>query len=229
MTCTHCGNNIPNGNANFCNRCGQPLEPAAPAASRKSTGGGRGFSPRISDPAFARYLKASGTWSLLFASLLAVAAVTGFFLYGHLSDEMDNPQALFIGMGIGGMFLAIALLQIAGRKRTRTWDGIVVDKRVEHKRKKVGDGSSGYRMEPYVLYTVLLKEDGGKRHEIRTEDDDTVYNYYQVGDRVRHHKGLNSYEKYDKSGDSIIFCNACASLNDIRDEYCFRCKCPLLK
>jgi len=65
--------------------------------------------------------------------------------------------------------------------------------------------------------------------ELTAEDDDTVYNYYQTGDRVRHHGGLNSFEKYDKSQDDIVFCNACASLNDINDEYCFRCNCPLLK
>ena len=49
------------------------------------------------------------------------------------------------------------------------------------------------------------------------EDDDTVFNYYQIGDKVRHHGGLNSIEKYDKSGDEIIFCNACTYLNDIKD------------
>ena len=61
------------------------------------------------------------------------------------------------------------------------------------------------------------------------EDDRTVFDYFQVGDRVRHHAGLNSYEKYDKSHDSIIFCNACATLCQISDDVCWRCKCPLLK
>ncbi|MDW7669506.1 MAG: hypothetical protein SCJ93_11835 [Bacillota bacterium] len=46
------------------------------------------------------------------------------------------------------------------------------------------------------------------------------YNYYQTGDKVRHHAELNTLEKYDKSKDKIIFCNACAYLNDIEDEYC---------
>ena len=40
---------------------------------------------------------------------------------------------------------------------------------------------------------------------------------------------IEAYEKNKKSNDSIIFCNACSSLNDIEAEYCFRCKCPLLK
>ena len=69
----------------------------------------------------------------------------------------------------------------------------------------------------------------GKKYDITVDADDTRYNYYKIGDRVRHHKGLNTYEKQNKTGDTIIFCNACASLNDIKEDYCFRCKCPLLK
>ena len=68
-----------------------------------------------------------------------------------------------------------------------------------------------------------------KKHRLTAEDDRTVFDYFQVGDHVRHHAGLNSYEKYDKSQDSIIFCNACATLCQISDDVCFRCKCPLLK
>ena len=56
-----------------------------------------------------------------------------------------------------------------------------------------------------------------------------LYNYFAIGDRVRHHAGLNSYEKYDKTGDAFIPCNACGTLCDMSDEICFRCKCPLLK
>ena len=52
---------------------------------------------------------------------------------------------------------------------------------------------------------------------------------YQIGDRVRYHGGINSYEKYDKTGDKIIPCNACGTLCDIHEDYCYRCKCPLLK
>ena len=141
---------------------------------------------------------------------------------------IDNPEALLIGLGIGGMFLLIALFQTIGRSRSKTWDGVVVDKKIEKKRRQKGSGNDRYWVN-YTLYTVVIKTDRGQFHEVRVEDDDTVYNYYQIGDRVRHHKGLNSLEKYDKSGDSIIFCNACASLNDIADDSCFRCHCPLLK
>ena len=187
-----------------------------------------GFSSKINDPAFAKYLKNTNRWSAIFSIIIAAAAVIGFYIYGETSSEMENPQALYMGLGIGGMFLLIALFTIIGRKKSTTWDGTVVDKKIEKKRRSQSSGDDHY-WENYTLFTVFLRSDSGKKHKISVENDDTLYNYYQVGDRVRHHKGLNSYEKYDKSRDSIIFCNACASLNDIRDDYCFRCKCPLLK
>lgn len=76
---------------------------------------------------------------------------------------------------------------------------------------------SGYRQRP------------GKKHVIKTRDNDTLYNYYSIGDRVRHHAGLKCYEKHDKTGDKFIPCAACATFCDISGDRCFRCKCPLLK
>jgi len=90
-------------------------------------------------------------------------------------------------------------------------------------------GNNDYYWEDYEQFTVFIRSENGKIHTITAENDDTLYNYYQIGDKVTHHAGLNSFEKYDKSQDMIIFCNACATLNDIRDDYCYRCECPLLK
>ena len=194
-------------------------------------GGRAGFSTRIHDPAFAKYLKNSNRWSGMFSGILAIAAVVGFYIYGETSSEMSNPQALYIGFGIGGMFIFVALIQMIGRKTSKTWDGTVIDKTIKKKRRRKSTGSeeSDYDWVDYVEYKVIIKSEEGKKHEITAEDDDTLYNYYKVGDRVRHHGGLNSYEKYDKSNDSIIFCAACATLNQIEDDKCHRCKCPLLK
>lgn len=190
-----------------------------------------GYSERIKDPAFARYLKNTNRWSSVFSLILGLAAVIGFFIYGETSSEMDNPQALFIGLGIGGMFVLIALYSIIARKRSKTWDGLVVDKTIieKNRRQSTGSGENDYYIKYYKEYVVTIRDDKGKNHHITAEDDYTQYNYYQIGDKVRHHAGLNSYEKYDKRQDSIIFCNACATLCDIEEDVCPRCKCPLLK
>jgi hypothetical protein len=226
MVCKNCGLGLQE-NAKFCTACGATVtEPENALGARN---GRIGYSKKITDPDFAKYIKKANSWSAIFSVILAAAAVIGFYIYGESGAEMDNPQALYIGLGIGGMFILIALFSVIGRKRSRTWDGIVVDKQVKVKRRKRYTADDRYHMEEYTEYTVSVRQDNGKMHSMSAEDDDTVFNYWQVGDRLRRHGGLNSYEKYDKSQDSIIFCSACATLCDINDEYCGRCKCPLLK
>ena len=222
MHCINCGS-INSKDAEFCGVCGQMLKQAGDNRERV------GYSNKINSPEFARYVKSTYRWSGIFAVLFAVTAIVGFYIYGNTSRDMNNPQALYIGIAVGGMFLLIALFQIVGRKRSRTWDGCVIDKEIKLKTRRERHGNDEYHMHCYTEYTVVIREDGGRTHDISAEDDDTVYNYYHIGDKVRHHASLNSYEKYDKSKDKIIFCNACATLCDINDDICSRCKCPLLK
>ena len=95
-----------------------------------------GFSRKINDPAFQNYIKRTNQWSVIFSAVLAVIAVIGFTIYGANSTEMENPQAFFIGLGIGAMFLIIAVFQVIGRKKGSTWDGFVVDKYIKQKKTK---------------------------------------------------------------------------------------------
>ncbi|AHM56334.1 hypothetical protein EAL2_c10360 [Peptoclostridium acidaminophilum DSM 3953] len=243
MFCTNCGSKLEPDSV-FCSSCGEKVvgietgeerqshaESAAIASSKpkKASNNLVGFSPRISDPAFKKYLKNSNRWSLYFSLGIALIAVVGFYIAGEKGiDGMSNPESLYIGFGIGGMFVTIALFQIMGRKRSKTWDGKVIDKTVKNKAKEVKSGSSSY-IKRYTEFTVFVRSDSGKKYVISVDDDDTLYNYFNVGDRLRHHGGLNSYEKYDKTGDDIIFCAACATLCDIKEDTCYRCKCPLLK
>jgi hypothetical protein len=187
------------------------------------------YSERINDPAFAQYVKNTHRWTWIFSIAIALIAVIGFFIYGQTSAEMDNPQALYIGFGIGGMFLVIALFRSIGYRRGKTWDGVVTGKDIQDKRVKKYTSDENYYWDVYEVYNVFVRDEQGNTHTIRTERDDTVYNYYKIGDKVRYHGSLHTYEKYDKSQDTIIFCNACSTLHDIQDDVCARCKCPLLK
>ncbi len=235
MICSNCGAKAL-GNINFCTECGTSLvlvtddKVNTPGRTEPAEGSGSliGYSERINDPAFARYQRNTTIWAFAFSTILALVVIISFYIYGERSYEMDNPEALFIGMGIGGMFLAIALLTTISRASGSTYDAVLIDKKIEKKRRRQQSGDD-YYMEKYTLYTLTFKTDQGKIKTMTAEDDDTKYNYYKIGDKVRHHQGLNSWEKYDKSGDSIIFCNACGDINDINDDKCHRCYCPLLK
>lgn len=238
MFCYKCGCKSEE-NQKFCSECGTSLvetpspskpptpQPQVPPPVSEPTLR-EGYSPLINDPAFGTYRRNSMKWASRFAVVVAIIAIVGFFIYGETSSDMDNPEAFFVGLAIGGMFLIIALVQRIKGRASRTWDGQVVDKKTKKKQQKVNFGDE-YRMEQYVLYTVVIKEQNGKKHKIQTRNDQTTYDYYRIGDQVRHHKGLNTYEKYDKSRDHIIFCNACGTVNNIEENLCSVCHCPLLK
>lgn len=227
MFCQFCGAVISEDDR-FCNSCGKAKQNNGNINENQSMRNMIGFSSRINDPKFKKYIKDSNSWSAIFTIILAVIAVVGFTIAGefHL-DNLDNPESMYIGFGVGSMFIVIALFQIIGRKRSFTWDGTVVDKTIKEKTSRSSDEDNTY--EEYLLYEVIIRSEDGKKHIISAKDDDTLYNYYKIGDKIRHHGGINSYEKYDKSQDSIIFCSACGTLCDINDDQCFRCKCPLLK
>ena len=72
----------------------------------------------------------------IFSFDLALIAIIGFFIYGETSCEMDNTGALYIGLGIGTMFILIALIQNRSRKKSKTWDGVGVDKKIEKKKRR---------------------------------------------------------------------------------------------
>lgn len=223
MYCTVCGEQI-SDDSKFCPSCGEKVTEQKGGNSKLV-----GYSDKIKDPAFEKFLKSTYTYGWIFSFVLALIAVGGFYVAGDQGwDSLENPESLYIGMGIGGMFILIAFFKNLSQKASKTWDGRVVNKTVEQKIKKVRYGDT-YQKKPYVEYKIMIQADSGKVHTLRHEDDQTVYNYYQIGDEVRHHKGLNTFEKKDKTKDTIIFCNACASLCDIKDDYCHRCKCPLLK
>ncbi len=184
------------------------------------------YSSKINDQAFDRYRQNTKNWRFGFSLIIAAIAVLGFYAYGALSSEMNNPEALQIGLTIALMFILIGFFSTRTRTNSRTWDGVVIDKSVRKTNKDIG--YNGVKAER-LIFTVFVKSEDGNTHEIRNEDDDTVYYYYKIGDKVRYHGSLHSYEKFDKSGDTIVFCNACAFMHDINDDVCRNCGCPLLK
>jgi hypothetical protein len=220
MFCDQCGNSISPA-VNHCPFCGAPVRSAKVPASFV------GFSPKINDPAFSKYKAKFGLWSIIFSCILAIIAIIGFPIYGQYSGELEFPKSLFYGMGIGGMFILIALLQLAKRGLDKTWDGTVIDKKSY--RRRVNDSNDSNSSHYETVYEIKIKKDSGGTKKHKTVNLPGLYDYYNVGDLVRHHKGFQYYEKFDKSRDSQILCAACLSFNNIQDEACRRCKCPLLK
>ncbi len=154
MYCANCGTQI-SESTRFCPACGIGINQSSQGAPQPA--GLRGFSTRISDPAFAKYIKSSNRWAAIFSMILALAAVVGFYIAGEMGvEDMSNPQSLYIGFGIGGMFLVIALFQILGRKRSKTWDGTVEDKKIKRKTRRHDYGNDNVQYEDYLEYSVII-------------------------------------------------------------------------
>lgn len=190
-------------------------------------GGGVGFSSRINEPGFVGYRGHSSRWPAAFSLVLAAAATVGFALAGSLpGSRLQNPQALYLGLFVAGMLVIVGLAQIRSGNRRQTWDGTIVDKRVEFRRQV---DHQTQRETSLCIYTVGVISDSGQLHTMRFKNDAARYGYFALGDRVRYHGGLGSYERYDKSQDRIIFCNVCGARELISQDFCSRCRYPLLK
>lgn len=221
MLCTNCGNSLNEGET-FCDKCATTLNERQDAQQSEQVL--IGFSSKITDPSFNEYKKKSIKWAFLFSAILAVIALVGFPIYGNKSGDIDWPNSLFYGMGIGGMFIAIALLQTIKRGLDKTWDGVVVNKDCY----TVKERDNGHTSR-HTIYKLKVQKDSGGTKKHKWRDIPGAYSYYNVGDKVRHHKGFSFYEKYDKSKDTKIMCAACLSFVDADKDTCPRCKCPLLK
>jgi len=230
MFCNNCGAPI-EGDGRYCPACGAEVpvgvgETGEKLISYYNSSVRLGYSPRISDPSYDRYLRKAKKWSFLFAGILALIAATVFPIYLIKTDAMQMPHALYAGLGLGGMFLAIAAGQYVLRKMDRTWDGTVVDKSEQRVRKY---NRNTRRWETYMEYRFTVQRDDGKVYRHVFRNNPHIYDYYSKGDRVRHHRGFSGYEKYDKTRDTRILCIACLTFNDIEKDRCSRCGCALLK
>jgi hypothetical protein len=174
------------------------------------------YSGRIHDPCFDRYIKRTKDYRFLFAFVLAFIAVTGFYVYGETSRAMDNPEAFYVGLTIGILFFAIGIYAAFSGKATLTWDGTVVDKAIVQKKEN-------------THFIVYVEDQKRHRHQIVAENDSTLYDYYKIGEKVRYHGKLKTYEKFDKSQDDVCFCNACCFMNTKQADKCINCGCLLLK
>ncbi|MDD3867125.1 MAG: zinc ribbon domain-containing protein [Eubacteriales bacterium] len=223
MFCQNCGTAL-SENQRFCPSCG--VQQDAAASPQAAPPAGRvGFSPRIHDPAFALIMKKINRGSLIFTLVLSLTALIGFTVAGVMeAGGFELPSSLWIGLGLAGLLWLIYLIQGWRRRRDTSWEGTIVEKKV--------DRTTRTREDPYnhsLKYTVVVRKDDHSLIKLNYTQE--LYDYYQEGDRVRHHAGLAAshlLEKYDKSADEHLYCLACSTKNPIDQDRCRRCKAPLL-
>ncbi len=186
-----------------------------------------GFSERIHDPAFSEFKSESSRASMIFTLALGAIALVGMPIYGAMSGDLTWPTSLYYGAGIAGLFVGIAVIGDLKRRRDYTWDGVVADKRTREITRFDANSESS---DVSTIFEIRVQRDGdGKMFKHAEENDPSLFAYFDVGDKVRHHKGFSHYEKYDKTNPGVLLCISCGAINDRVFDECGRCKCPLLK
>jgi hypothetical protein len=186
-----------------------------------------GWSERWADP---EIQAAAKTKNLLWVGLgwaIALILPIGFFVAARFMGELKLVDALLIGLSLAVVLLAINLIYIKTGKN-RTWEGVITDK-FTRQRKADNAVDEAEREAPEMEFVLMVKKTNGKIKPLIYLNRREMYDYFAIGDRIRCHCALSTYEKYDKSRDSIIYCNVCAAPNPITNDRCVRCHKPLLK
>jgi len=248
--CSACGAAIP-VDADFCINCGiarggspavgtrgtpsatVPSMQAQPSYSAPAQGspwqstGLVGFSAVCNHPEILEYAKKNKKFSIGCLFILVIVPLIGFPIAGLLMDDFPFGESLVIGIGLAFIMLIVNLLALQ-RTRKPIWDGTVVNKFSKERSEHRGGDDDNYRT--YTEFTTVITTDEGKKKTIVEKDSGRhMYDYMNVGDRVRFHPTFGTYEKYDKTKDRIIYCNVCSMMNPIQNDRCKRCNNLLFK
>lgn len=184
------------------------------------------FSDKIAMEEFSQSRTKTKKATLIFGVIVVLAIWIGFFALAS-AGEIAMTTALLQAAVVTGIILLFTVFKGFKSRKEVTWTGEIVDKKIEQRRERENYGDKT-RFEMKTHYFIFIKEDGTqqiKRWEVISREH---YNYYAVGDRVKHHHGFTYYEKNDKTNDDTIICIACGRLTGIEQSNCRFCKLPLL-
>lgn len=241
MFCDACGAKIPQG-SRFCPECGYNLEdmnsqPAdapekAPKAEpRQSVKERIGFANLKDYPELTRHLKKSKKIGKVAAIIMSVAPFVGFVLYSGITGDMEMEEALMVGAGVSAIFMIFSIsFALKEKSRQVSWEGTVIDKKIEKRREKVTEYDETRMVMVEHRIMTIRRDNGGKLEKADFGGNEPLFNYYKVGDRLRHIPGAFHFDKYDKTGDDEVICVMCGGLYDReQDTRCQLCRLPLLK
>ena len=186
-----------------------------------------GYSEKISDAAY--HARATDKKVIGYCALLAISCVASWFFWQGGTLATWAFVALVIMTATAVLSLALKRQRLA---KDKTYDGVID---VAVRREPVTQANI-YRMNPSARGKVVLHslrivdgENNGHVYEWMGGIGEDYAAYYKPGDRVRHHRGFNLPEKFDKSGDAEIICICCGRMNAMDSRRCGGCSAPLLK
>lgn len=232
--CSACGTAIPE-DTTFCINCGAVANNGETRSSQarsfalQDSGDTQrmnliGFSDRNNCPEILEAAKKNRKSSIDCMWILVFVPFIGFPIAGLLMEDFPFRESAVIGVGIALVILIINVFALR-RAKQPMWEGVVTNKFRKEKYEHKDDASN-----TYTEYMVAITTDAGKKKTIVEKDSRRdMYDYLDVGDKVRFHPKFGTYEKYDKSKDNIIYCNVCSMMNPIQNDRCKRCNNLLFK
>lgn len=188
-----------------------------------------GFSDRCNNPEILATAKSNRKSSIGCMWILVFVPLMGFPIAGLIMEDFPLGEAVVIGFSIAFIMLIVNLYGLR-RSKQPMWEGVVTNKisKERHHHHRTSDEPDSYTT--YTEYTTVIRTNMGKEKKIIERDSQRdMYDYLDVGDRVRYHPTFGTYEKYDKSKDRIIYCNICRMMNPIGNDRCKRCNNLLFK
>ena len=140
--------------------------------------------------------------------------------FGITGGSLNPATSIFAGIVCAGFFSYFATLQLKALLKDKTWDGVIEDKDVEIRTGKKGGEFHKVK---------VRKNDSGESNWYTFQDGRAIVRYYEEGSKVRHHKGFNYFEKFDKSLDREVICIHCGHFTEMSEDQCDHCRMPLLK
>lgn len=179
-----------------------------------------GFSDKINDPAIIKELKKTKKITFIFFIIVFLAPIVITFFIGM---NNKNMKTVLIGCGISAVILLVNIISVIAQKSKKQWEGTVTAKYTKEQRRNRNTDDA------QTVYVVEIMTTEGKKEKISGLIN-PYYDYFNEGDKVRYYPQFNNYyEKYDKSMDTYVFCPICFAKNDIQNDFCQRCRVPVIK
>lgn len=240
MICPKCGKSLP-ADAKKCRYCGQ--DQGLPYTEEQSGGpdmksekkeesaaGYIGWSSLYFQPDVQKYVSKKKRVALRRALYIVVLPFIIFFALGLVFPQLNTTVFMWIGIGLSLLMIPFVVrryIQLA----TPVWEGEVISKSEEKRayRQSKKEKDSNEQAITYIEYKVNIKKDDGKLFKLSDKNKSVYYDFFNVGDRVRCFPIFETYEKYDKTKGSFIFCLVCGQKNPIENVQCEACKAMLFK
>ncbi|MEE0777222.1 MAG: hypothetical protein U0M15_09235 [Bacillota bacterium] len=183
-------------------------------------GNGVGYSSKFQLPEYritpSFLARISPNLPLIISILLLVAMLfLGFF-------NIISWGIMLVVSGLVGIVMSILSMSIANihRKSTLKPDReAILKKKVIVKSKSKGS----------VIHRLVFEFSNGSQYYLDLVNQDELFQYYNVGDRVCVHGGYTYPEKYEKLFDDKIVCISCGHLYLTETQRCRHCQLTLLK